>query len=109
MRIGVDAGCWINGRGYGRYTRELVRRMVSGAPGSEWVFFMEPETAAAFDLAGPNVRTAVVALGAAPARAAAAGGSRRLGDLLRLTRAVAKERPDVFFSPSVYTWFPLPP
>jgi alpha-1,3-rhamnosyl/mannosyltransferase len=109
VKIGVDAGCWINGRGYGRYTRELVRRMVSGAPGSEWVFFMEPETAAAFDLAGPNVRTAVIALGSAPARAASAGGSRRLVDLLRLTRAVARERPDVFFSPSVYTWFPLPP
>jgi alpha-1,3-rhamnosyl/mannosyltransferase len=30
-------------------------------------------------------------------------------DLLRLTRAVWKERPDVFFSPSVYTYFPLPP
>jgi alpha-1,3-rhamnosyl/mannosyltransferase len=29
--------------------------------------------------------------------------------MLRFTRAVARERLDVFFSPSVYTYFPLPP
>jgi len=27
MRIGVDCTCWANGRGYGRFTRELL-----GAP-----------------------------------------------------------------------------
>lgn len=109
VKIGVDASCWINGRGYGRYTRELLRRMVERAPDSEWVFFMDRETAAAFDLDAPNIRRAVSELDAAPAIAAAAGGSRGVADLLRLTRAVARERPDVFFSPSVYTFFPLPP
>ena len=29
--------------------------------------------------------------------------------MLRLTRAVWRSAPDVFFSPSVYTYFPLPP
>lgn len=109
VKIGVDASCWINGRGYGRYARELLHRMVARAPDSEWVFFMDAETATAFDLDAPNVRRAVSDLDAAPARAAAAGGSRGIADLLRLTRAVARERPDVFFSPSVYTYFPLPP
>src|SRR5262249_4444074 len=33
---------------------------------------------------------------------------RSLRDMLRLTWAVARERLDVFFSPSVYTYFPLP-
>ena len=31
LRIGIDATCWANGRGYGRFTRELVR-----APGARW-------------------------------------------------------------------------
>ncbi len=109
VKIGVDASCWINGRGYGRYARELLRRMVDRAADSEWVFFMDRETAAAFDLDAPNIRQSVSNLGSAPARAAAADGSRGVADLLRLTRAVARERPDVFFSPSVYTYFPLPP
>jgi glycosyltransferase involved in cell wall biosynthesis len=40
---------------------------------------------------------------------ASADGFRSPRDLLRLTRAVAREPLDVFFSPSVYTYFPLPP
>jgi hypothetical protein len=109
VKIGVDASCWINGRGYGRYSRELLRRMVDREPDAEWVFFMDPETAGGFDLEAPNVRRAVSDPGVTPARAAAANGSRGMADLLRLTGAVARERPDVFFSPSVYTFFPLPP
>src|ERR671921_1334502 len=44
-----------------------------------------------------------------PAQAAAADGYRSPGDMLKLTRAVWRDRPDVFWSPSVYTYFPLPP
>ncbi len=47
--------------------------------------------------------------GRAPTDAAAAEGYRSPLDMLRLTRAVWRARPDVFFSPSVYTYFPLPP
>ena len=39
----------------------------------------------------------------------AADGYRSPIDMLRLTRAVWRDRPDVFWSPSVYTYFPLPP
>ena len=28
MRIGVDASCWANDRGYGRFTRQLVTSMI---------------------------------------------------------------------------------
>jgi glycosyltransferase involved in cell wall biosynthesis len=45
----------------------------------------------------------------APTDAASADGSRGPGDLLRFSLAVAREPLDVFFSPSVYTYFPLPP
>lgn len=107
MRICVDGGCWSNGRGYGRFARELLRAMVTLAPEEEWVFLLDEQTAAAFDLAG--VRVVRVAQRAEPARAAAADGYRSPRDLLRFTRAVWRERPAVFFSPSVYTFFPLPP
>jgi glycosyltransferase involved in cell wall biosynthesis len=109
MRIGVDACCWANGRGYGRYTRELMKTLVGRAPGDEFVCFMDPWTAERFDLVAPNVRVVAVPMSAAPTSAAAAEGSRSPGDMLRLTRAVWHEKPQVFFSPSVYTYFPLPP
>jgi glycosyltransferase involved in cell wall biosynthesis len=109
MRIGVDASCWANGRGYGRYTRELLAALVRLAAADEFVFFLDPLADQRFDLAAPNVRRVRVAQSVPPTTAAAANGSRSPFDMLRLTRAVWREPLDVFFSPSVYTYFPLPP
>jgi alpha-1,3-rhamnosyl/mannosyltransferase len=109
MRIGVDASCWANGRGYGRYTRELLSAMVPLAPDDEFVFFVDPLADRRLDLVAPNARRVRVAQSVAPTEAAAASGSRSPFDMLRLTWAVWREPVDVFFSPSVYTFFPLPP
>ena len=109
MRIGVDASCWVNRRGYGRFARELLAAMVAVAPDDEFVCLADPWAAELFDLHAPNVRLQRVTLGAAPASAASADGYRSPMDMLRLTRAVWRSRLDVFFSPSVYTYFPLPP
>ena len=46
-------------------------------------------------------------LKAPPGEAAAAGSSRTIADLLRLTRAVRHDRLDAFLFPSVYTYFPV--
>ena len=109
MRIGVDATCWANGRGYGRFARELLREMVALAPDHEFLCFGDPHSLAAFDLEAPNLRRIEVTLTAPPAVAASADGHRSPADMLRLTYAVWRVRPDVFFCPSVYTYFPLPP
>lgn len=109
MRIGVDVACWANARGYGRFTRELLRAVVAEAPDDEFVCFVEERGADAFDLRAPNVRVVPVRQGRAPTEAAAADGYRAPMDMLRFTRAVWREPTDVFFSPSVYTYFPLPP
>jgi len=109
MRIGVDACCWANGRGYGRFTRELLTTMVRQAPEDEFVFLADERASECFDLSGDNVRLECVGLSESPVYAASAHKRRRVGDMLRLTRAVGRQRPDVFFSPSVYSYFPLPP
>ena len=109
MRIGVDASCWANGRGYGRFTRELVARMVASAAEDEWVCFVDERAAGGFELEAPNLRLVRVEQSESPTRAASADSSRSPGDVLRFTRAVWREHTDVFFSPSVYTFFPLPP
>ncbi|HEU4565231.1 MAG TPA: glycosyltransferase, partial [Gemmatimonadaceae bacterium] len=109
MRIGVDATCWANGRGYGRFARELLRAMVAIDTDDEFLCFADPLAAERFDVRAPNVRVVRVAQRVAPALAAAADGNRSPADMLRLTSAVRRERPDVFFSPSVYSYFPLPP
>ncbi|HUR28909.1 MAG TPA: glycosyltransferase, partial [Planctomycetota bacterium] len=109
LSIGVDATCWANARGYGRFTREICGAMVSEGARHRFTFFADERAAACFELRAPNVRLVTVAQSVSPTRAAAADGNRSVLDMLRLTRAVRRERLDVFFCPSVYTYFPLPP
>ena len=109
MRIGVDASCWANGRGYGRFTQELLRAMTALAPADTFVCFVDQAVEQRWDLTVENVRLVRVAQSASPTDAASADGSRGPADILRFSRAVAGASLDVFFSPSVYTYFPLPP
>jgi alpha-1,3-rhamnosyl/mannosyltransferase len=109
MRIGVDIACWANARGYGRFAREVLRALVPLAPDDGFVCFADDRAAEQFDLVAPNVRLVRVAQSASPTAAATANGARSVSDMLRFTRAVWREPLDVFFSPSVYTYFPLPP
>ena len=109
MRVGVDGACWANRRGYGRFAREILAAMVTLAPEHEFVCFVDPESRGCAPIEAPNMRLVVVRPTEAPTTAAASDGSRSVVDLLRFSRAVWREDLDVFFSPSVYTYFPLPP
>lgn len=106
MRIGIDGGCWTNWRGYGRYTRSLIGALARRDDGNEYLLFVdaaEAETAQVPE----GIRVVPVQLSAAPGEAASASGRRSVADLLRMSRAVARQRLDAFFFPSVYTYFPL--
>jgi len=83
--------------------------MVERAPDVEFVAFLDRRALDAFEIDAPNVRTVLVEPKHSPTEAAVADGSRSPGDMFRFTRAVWREAPDVFFFPSVYTYFPLPP
>jgi hypothetical protein len=76
VRIGVDASCWANGRGYGRFTRELLARMVAHAHGVEWVCLADDRAADRFDIDSPNVRLVRVPQTESPTQATAADGNR---------------------------------
>ena len=109
LRIGIDASCWANGRGYGRFTRELVRALVPLAPHHEFVCFLDARAAERFDLAFGNVRREVVPQKVSPTLAATTGARRSPLDMLRMTSAVGRHSLNAFLSPSVYGYFPLPP
>ena len=109
MRIAIDACSWVNVRGYGRFTRGVTRAMVEVGTDDTFVFVLDPASADRFDLAGPNVETLRVHQRVASTEAGRDGGSRPLRDMLALTRAVRRLKPEVLFFPSVYTFFPVPP
>ncbi len=106
MRIGIDASCWVNQRGYGRFTREMLTALVKLDEENDYVFFMEPATACLNNFP-PNVERIVINLSQPPTQAASASGRRSIPDMLRMGRRVSKESLDLFFYPSVYTYFPI--
>jgi glycosyltransferase involved in cell wall biosynthesis len=106
VRVGVDATSWVNRRGFGRFARNAVGRLVDVDADSEYVFYIDEQSAESAELP-VRARERRVALRAAPSEAAAAGSSRSVADLLRLTRAVRADRLDAFLFPSVYTYFPV--
>jgi len=106
MEIGVDATCWWNRRGFGRFTRELLKAMLAAPRGHRFCLFTDrpPEP----EMAGPHVRVVQVPVTRPVTAAAVADGRRSLGDVWRFGRAAAAEPLDVMFFPAVYSWFPVP-
>ena len=106
MRIGVDATSWVNRRGFGRFARNAVGRLVALDADTTYVLYIDEQSADGARLPG-GVEERRVALTRAPSAAAAADSSRSVRDLLRMTRAVRQDRLDAFLFPSVYTYFPV--
>jgi glycosyltransferase involved in cell wall biosynthesis len=106
VRIGIDACCWSNRRGFGRFTRELVTQMVTEFPAHEFVLVADRDTAREGSFPS-GARVEVVATLEQPTRAASASGARSPLDLWRMARAVARLPLDAFFFPAVYSYFPL--
>ena len=106
LRIGIDGGCWLNQRGYGRYARSLLSALAQQNDDDLYVLFVDPQTAQVPDLPS-RFESIVVPTSQPPAKAAGASSQRSLMDLWRMAWAVSRTPLDVFFFPSVYTFFPL--
>jgi glycosyltransferase involved in cell wall biosynthesis len=104
MRIGIDATCWWNRRGFGRFTRGLLPAMFSAARDHRFCLFVDqpPEP----EMIDPRVQIVEISSSRPLVKSAVAGARRSLRDIHKLGRAVASERLDVMFFPAVYSWFP---
>lgn len=106
MKIGIDACCWANQRGFGRFTRELLDALLKLDEANEYLFFIDSKMSHYEDF--PSRAKLVVARTENSAvNAASADGRRSLSDLWAMTREVYKHKVDVFFFPAVYSYFPL--
>jgi alpha-1,3-rhamnosyl/mannosyltransferase len=86
-----------------------MRELVECAPEHEFLCVGDRAAFEALPLTAANVRHVVVPQDVPPTDAASADGYRSIRDIWRLTRATARLEADVFFCPSVYTYFPLRP
>ena len=106
MRVGIDGACWINRRGYGRFARELVTSLVALGGDVEYSLIADFDPAQAPPVPA-GVRVVPVNVHRPAARAAAASGRRSLADLWTMSRAISRERFDLVFFPTAYTYVPV--
>jgi glycosyltransferase involved in cell wall biosynthesis len=106
VHISIDACCWSNRRGFGRFTRELVAHMVAEHPRHQYTLVVDRATADQSRLPA-GARLEVVGTREQPTRAASATGARSPIDLLRMARAAARVPADLFFFPAVYSYYPM--
>ena len=102
MRIGVDACCWGNKRGFGRFTRELLWALTAIDKSNDYLFFVDSKTDDLDDIP-TNVRTIVVDTEHSQVKTAAADGRRSLRDVWAMSRGVLNHRIDTFVFPAVYS------
>lgn len=106
MKIGIDASCWGNKRGFGRFTRELLDALVALDDVNEYLFFIDSETKDTDDMP-ERVRKVTAKTSHSQVEAASADGRRSLRDIWAMTRTVSKHDVDIFFFPAVYSYFPV--
>jgi glycosyltransferase involved in cell wall biosynthesis len=106
MRIGIDATCWSNRRGYGRFTRGLIHALLATNIKDEFTLFVDTHTFAKHQF--PTGATCIVVeTTQAPTDAASTSGQRSLKDLWAMMQAVNSYQLDILFFPSVYSYFPV--
>lgn len=107
VRIGIDATCWLNRRGFGRFTRELVPRLVEQSRGVHDVVLVADRNTASAAAFPPDAEVVV-----ARTSLSEGGGGHRAWrsptDLWALGREAAGCGADVFFFPTLASFFPLP-
>jgi alpha-1,3-rhamnosyl/mannosyltransferase len=104
IEVGIDGTSWPNLRGFGRFTREIVKALAA----RESVFRYSLVVDDQLDASVPDsVRILRVRTGRTLADASVRSGSRSLADLWALSRAIARARFDLFFFPAVWTFVPM--
>ena len=106
LRIGIDGTCLASPRGYGRFLRELLPPLLAGAGPDEYVLFVDEAVARTVEL--PDMRVERLRTRENQAAAASGSGARSPLDMWRMRRGVMACELDVFYFPSVFSWFPLP-
>ena len=110
LRVTIDGACWWNNRGFGRFTRELVRELARQADRSDLALTLlleEQPPSADPDHALPDIPTTTVGVSGVGG-AVAHGGARSPLHLARMGAAFARTAADVLFFPAVYSWVPVP-
>jgi glycosyltransferase involved in cell wall biosynthesis len=103
--IGVDATCWRNARGYGRYARALLGRLVDLDQRNDYTLVLDaPECV---DELPKRAQSLLVGTSTPTALAASASGRRSIRDMWSMSRSLSSGRFDALVFPTVYSYVPV--
>ena len=106
MRIGVDATCWNNRRGYGRHLRSLFNVVCHLDRSNEYVLFVDtPPDGLLQPL--PAAQLTQVAVRVPAAVAAKADGRRSLADAWSMSHALSAADLECLIFPTLYSYVPV--
>ena len=106
IQVAIDGACWLNRRGYGRFTRSLVAGLAALREDVAYTLLVDFDPADAPPV--PDcVRVVRVRARRPAARSATAAGSRSLLDLWTMSRVLSHEQFDAVFLPAVYSYVPV--
>ena len=102
MQIAIDASSWANDRGYGRVTRCLISALASRDQGFSYTLLFDSEPTYPVP---DGVEVKFVRAGGSISET---GGGTRYGRHARsMAKAARKMECDLFYFPTVYTYFPF--
>ena len=105
MKIGVDATCWQNRRGYGRHIRALFSALLNIDAENSYTFFVDSKQET--ETIPPSANLMFVSASTPTALAAASDGRRTLSDMWQVSRAISNSDCDLLIFPTVYSFVPV--
>jgi glycosyltransferase involved in cell wall biosynthesis len=106
MRIGIEGACLSNRRGFGRVARQLVAGLSRANSAYKFVVLVDRPSVESVEIPA-SFETVAVEVKEAPSKAAAASGRRSVGDMLAMSRAIAKSSLDLIYFPASYSFVPV--
>src|SRR5262245_38111131 len=104
LTVGIDATTWLNDRGYGRFTRELVTSLAGRDSGFRYTLLFDRKPAEGLP---PGVEVLSASTKHILTESAVGMTSRSIGYLWQLGKMARKANFDLFFFPAVYSYFPI--
>lgn len=104
LHVCVDATSWANDRGFGRFTREIMKALLSRDEGFRYTLLFDQLPAEPLP-PGAEILTARTDLGLN--QSAVGSSARSPAYFLKMGRLAASVDYDVFFFPTLYSYFPL--
>ena len=104
MRIGIDGSSWDNERGFGRFTRSLVTALAARDSANHYTLLFDQEPKLPIP---PGVDVRLAQSDDARLQASSGAPARSSGQMLRMGKAARKLGSDVFFFPTVFSYFPI--